>query len=177
MMMVMIDYQSVERMTGKDKRSSRRKPAPVPHCLQHIPHNLNWDRSGATTVESRLLTAYATSRSWLWVTKSPKTGMTLLSKSSSNLPNTLMFLGKYYYYYCRFCYFYYNYWCYYPVWPPLWTNGQSSRLPIQKSRVKFPMIPDFLTRSGSETGSTRPREDNWEATWKKSSGSALGNRD
>jgi hypothetical protein len=31
--------------------------------------------------------------------------------------------------------------------------------------------------SGSETGSTQPREYNWGATWKKSSGSCLENRE
>jgi hypothetical protein len=33
----------------------------------------------------------------------------------------------------------------------------------------------FLRSSGSGTGSTQPREDNWEATWKDSSGSGLEN--
>jgi hypothetical protein len=33
--------------------------------------------------------------------------------------------------------------------------------------------PEFLRSSGSGTGSTQPREDNWEATWKGSSGSGL----
>jgi hypothetical protein len=31
--------------------------------------------------------------------------------------------------------------------------------------------------SGSGTGSTQPREDNWGATWRKSSGSGLANRE
>jgi hypothetical protein len=34
----------------------------------------------------------------------------------------------------------------------------------------------FLRSSGSGTGSTQPREDNWGTTWKDSSGSGLENR-
>jgi hypothetical protein len=49
--------------------------------------------------------------------------------------------------------------------PPLWSSGQSSWLQIQRSRVWFPALPDFLRSSGSGTGSTQPREDNWGATW------------
>jgi hypothetical protein len=48
---------------------------------------------------------------------------------------------------------------------PLWSSGQSSWLQIQRSRVRFPAPPDFLRSSGSGTGSTQPREDNWWATW------------
>jgi hypothetical protein len=55
-------------------------------------------------------------------------------------------------------------WCY-SVWPPLLCSGQSSWLQIQRSRVRFPALPDFLRSSGSGTGSTQPREDNWGATW------------
>ena len=47
---------------------------------------------------------------------------------------------------------------------------------IQRSRVRFPALPDFLSSSGSGTGSTQPREVNWGATWIKSSGSGLENR-
>jgi hypothetical protein len=43
--------------------------------------------------------------------------------------------------------------------PTLWSSGQSSWLEIERSRVRFPTLPDFLY-SGSGTGSTQPREDN-----------------
>jgi hypothetical protein len=43
---------------------------------------------------------------------------------------------------------------------PLWSSGQSSWLQIQRSWVRFPVLPDFLGSSGSGTGSTQPREDN-----------------
>jgi hypothetical protein len=46
------------------------------------------------------------------------------------------------------------------VGPPLWSCGQSSWLQFQRSRVRFPVLPDFLRSSGSGTGSTQPREDN-----------------
>jgi hypothetical protein len=38
---------------------------------------------------------------------------------------------------------------------------------IQRPRVRFPELPDFLRSSGSETGSTQPREYNCGAAWKK----------
>ena len=44
--------------------------------------------------------------------------------------------------------------------PPLWSSGQSFWLQIQRSRVRFPALPDFLNSSGSGTGSTQPREVN-----------------
>jgi hypothetical protein len=44
-------------------------------------------------------------------------------------------------------------------------------------RVRFPALPDYLRSSGSGTGSTQPCEYNWGATWKKSSGSCLENRE
>ena len=43
-------------------------------------------------------------------------------------------------------------------------SGQSFWLQIQRSRVRFPALPDFLSTSGSGTGSTQPREVNWGAT-------------
>jgi hypothetical protein len=57
--------------------------------------------------------------------------------------------------------------------PPLWSSGQSFWLQIQRSRVRFQALPDFLRNSGSGTGSTQPREGNWRATWNKSSGFGL----
>jgi hypothetical protein len=42
--------------------------------------------------------------------------------------------------------------------PPLWSSGQSFWLQIQTSRVRFPALPDFLSSSGSGTGSTQARE-------------------
>jgi hypothetical protein len=58
--------------------------------------------------------------------------------------------------------------CQYVDWPPLWSSGQSSWLQIQRLRVWFPALPDFLRSSGSGTGSTQPREDNWRPTWRDS---------
>jgi hypothetical protein len=39
---------------------------------------------------------------------------------------------------------------------PLWSSGQSSWLLTKSSRVRFPALPDFLSNSGSGTGSTQP---------------------
>ena len=39
-------------------------------------------------------------------------------------------------------------------------SGQSFWLQIQRSRVRFPALPDFLSSSGSVTGSTQPRKVN-----------------
>jgi hypothetical protein len=54
-------------------------------------------------------------------------------------------------------------------WPPLSSNGQSSWLQIQRSRVRLPALPDFLRSSLSGTMSTQPREDNWGASWMEKS--------
>jgi hypothetical protein len=40
--------------------------------------------------------------------------------------------------------------------PPLWSSGQSSWLQTQSYQVRFPALPDFLSSSGSGTGSTQP---------------------
>ena len=50
--------------------------------------------------------------------------------------------------------------CYAEVGPPMWSSGQSFWLQIQRSRVRFPALPDFQSGSGSGTGSTQPREFN-----------------
>jgi hypothetical protein len=39
---------------------------------------------------------------------------------------------------------------------PLWSGGQTSWLLTQRSRVRFRTLPDFLSSSGSGTGSTQP---------------------
>jgi len=44
------------------------------------------------------------------------------------------------------------------VGPPLWSSGQSFWQQIQRSRVRSLALPDFLSNSGSGTGSTQPRE-------------------
>jgi hypothetical protein len=41
-----------------------------------------------------------------------------------------------------------------------WSSGQSFWLQIKRSRVRFPALPDYLSSSGSGTGSTQPREVN-----------------
>jgi hypothetical protein len=40
--------------------------------------------------------------------------------------------------------------------PILWSSGQTSWLHTQRSRVRFPALPDFLSSSRSGTGSTQP---------------------
>jgi hypothetical protein len=40
--------------------------------------------------------------------------------------------------------------------PTLWSSGQTSSLQTQRFRVLFPALTDFLSSSGSGTGSTQP---------------------
>jgi hypothetical protein len=47
---------------GRGNRSTRIKPAPVPLCPLHIPHDLTWDRTRAAAVGSQRLTAWAMAR-------------------------------------------------------------------------------------------------------------------
>jgi hypothetical protein len=61
--------------------------------------------------------------------------------------------------------------------PSLWSSGQSSWLQAQRSWVRFPVLPNFLCSSGSETGSTQARKVEWRSTWKTSNGSDLENWD
>ena len=42
----------------------------------------------------------------------------------------------------------------------LWSSGQSFWLQTQRSRVRSPALPDFLSSRGSGTGFTQPREVN-----------------
>jgi hypothetical protein len=48
-----------------------------------------------------------------------------------------------------------------------WPLRQSSWPQIERSRVWFPVLPDFLRSSGSGTRSTQPRQDNLGAILKK----------
>jgi hypothetical protein len=55
--------------------------------------------------------------------------------------------------------------------PPLWSTGQSSWPQVQRFRVRFLVLPDFLRSCGPRTGSTQPREELFEwkvavAVWK-----------
>jgi hypothetical protein len=45
---------------------------------------------------------------------------------------------------------------YKPLGSPLWSSSQSSWLLTQRSRLRFPALPDFLSSSGSGTGFTQP---------------------
>jgi hypothetical protein len=53
-----------------------------------------------------------------------------------------------------------NIWCYLETLGRIRSSGQSSWLRIQRSRVRFQELLNFLRSSGSGTGSTQPREDN-----------------
>jgi hypothetical protein len=54
--------------------------------------------------------------------------------------------------------------CYCTLLPPLWSSGQSSWLLTQRSWVRFPALPDFLSSSGWERGPLSPCEDKRGAT-------------
>jgi hypothetical protein len=45
------------------------------------------------------------------------------------------------------------------IWD-IWSSDQSFWLLMQRSRFRFPALPDFLRNRGSRTGSTQPREGN-----------------
>jgi hypothetical protein len=47
---------------GRGNRSTRRKYAPLPLCPPQIPHDLTWDRTRASAMGSRRLTAWAMAR-------------------------------------------------------------------------------------------------------------------
>jgi hypothetical protein len=56
----------------RESRNTRRKPIPVPLCLQS-PQNLTWDQTRAAEARSRQLTAWAMARpflkllpAWIW---------------------------------------------------------------------------------------------------------------
>jgi hypothetical protein len=60
---------------------------------------------------------------------------------------------------------------------PLWSSGQSTWLQIQRSRVRFPALPDFLRSSGSGTGPLSLVSTTEEQLGRNSSGSGLENRE
>ena len=54
-----------------------------------------------------------------------------------------------------FIYFEFKWFIYINIYlnrPPLWSSGQSFWLQIQRSRVRFPALLDFLSSSGLERG-------------------------
>jgi hypothetical protein len=59
---------------------------------------------------------------------------------------------------------------------PMWSSVQSSLIQIQRSRVRFPALQDFLY-SRSETGSTQTCEDNLGVIWLTSRCCGLENQD
>jgi hypothetical protein len=58
-------------------------------------------------------------------------------------------------------------WYYFWAGPPLWSGGKNSWLQIQRFRVRFPALPDFLRSNAFGTACTQPGEYNWGATLKK----------
>jgi hypothetical protein len=59
--------------------------------------------------------------------------------------------------------------------PPLWSNGQSSWLQAQRFRVRFSLLPDFLSSMGLERCPLGLVRINEELLERKSSGSGLEN--
>jgi hypothetical protein len=60
--------------------------------------------------------------------------------------------------------------------PPLWSSGQSSWLQIQRSRVRFPALQDFLSSSGSGMGSLSPMSTTEELFGRNNCSSSLETR-
>jgi hypothetical protein len=57
------DYGEIGGMkNGRRNRSTRRKPAPEPHCSPQIPHDQTRARTRATAVGSQRLTAWGMAR-------------------------------------------------------------------------------------------------------------------
>jgi hypothetical protein len=57
------DYGEICGMKiGRENRSTRRKPAPAPHCPPQIPHDQTRVRTRAAAVRSQRLTAWAMAR-------------------------------------------------------------------------------------------------------------------
>jgi hypothetical protein len=57
------DYGAIDGMKiGRGNRSTRRKPAPEPHCPPQIPHDQTRARTQAAVVGSQQLTAWAMAR-------------------------------------------------------------------------------------------------------------------
>jgi hypothetical protein len=91
-------------------------------------------------------------RRFIWSPTSVSISISSISSSSSSLSSSSSSSSSSYFYY---------YYCYY-YWPTLWSSGQ-------RSRVRFPALRDLVRSSGSGTGCTQPRDDNWGATWMESS--------
>jgi hypothetical protein len=184
---MMIEEQSVEWMLGAGYLSTRRKPTLMPLWPPQIAH-ITWPVPNPS--EANCL-SYGTARLvvqfHLWKPRQKNTrllrnlvgmtgrvtswfvgrGFAAVKTSSSRLPSHKKKIsrGKKRITGCK------------QLHCTLWYNDQTSWLRIQRSRVRFPALPDFLRSSVFGTSSIQPSEDNWGATWKKSSGSGLQNWD